>query len=67
MNHLIEIKIKFPELTLEIYVQFLNTHWYDLTTNEDIDIFTSNIEDIDIVDEFFEWAYFNNIIEEIVA
>ena len=57
MNHLVELKKKYPELTLEIYVQFLNTHWYDLTTNEDIDI----------VDEFFEWAYFNHIIEEIVA
>lgn len=57
MNHLIKLKNKFPELTLKIYIQFLNTHWYDLTTNEDIDV----------VDEFFEWAYINNIIEEIVA
>jgi hypothetical protein len=55
MNHLIELKKEFPELTLETYVQFLNTHWYDLTTNEDIDI----------IDVFFEWAWVNHVIEEI--
>jgi hypothetical protein len=54
MNVLFKIKEKFPELTLEIFFSFLNTHYIDLILNDEIDIY----------DEFFEWAYFNNVINE---
>ena len=51
MNDVCKLKQHFPSLTLEIYKQFLNTHYTDLILNPDFDV----------VDEFESWCYFNHV------
>ena len=51
-NAIFEIKKYFPELTLEIFVEFLNTHYTDLELNAEFDM----------AEEFKEWAYVNHYL-----
>ncbi len=51
MNDLFRLKEEFPLLTIEIFKEFINTHYTDFILDGDIDM----------VDYFKEWMYVNLI------
>jgi hypothetical protein len=53
MNNIWLIKQKFPTLGVGIYKEFIDTHFYEL----------SNDDKVDVVELFLDWAWFHGLVE----
>tara|TARA_B110000503_G_scaffold124791_1_gene191677 strand:- start:1690 stop:1848 length:159 start_codon:yes stop_codon:yes gene_type:complete len=52
MNNIYQIKEKFPTLGSQVYKEFIDTHFYELSTNDKVDV----------KELFLDWAWFHGLV-----